>query len=32
MLPRYSMFRMGCHGIAGKIQNKTQPTHFIKQF
>nr|DAQ96739.1 MAG TPA: hypothetical protein [Caudoviricetes sp.]DAV71095.1 MAG TPA: hypothetical protein [Caudoviricetes sp.] len=25
MLPRYFVFRMGCRGIAGKIQNKHNP-------
>nr|DAY13916.1 MAG TPA: hypothetical protein [Caudoviricetes sp.] len=29
MLPRYFVFRMGCRGIAGKIQNKHNPP-FIK--
>nr|DAR43398.1 MAG TPA: hypothetical protein [Caudoviricetes sp.] len=26
ILPRYSVFRMGCRGIAGKIQNKHNPS------
>lgn len=25
ILPRYFVFRMGCRGIAGKIQNKHNP-------
>nr|DAN02222.1 MAG TPA: hypothetical protein [Caudoviricetes sp.] len=31
ILPRYFVFRMGCRGIAGKIQNEHNPP-FIKQF
>nr|DAV47374.1 MAG TPA: hypothetical protein [Caudoviricetes sp.] len=25
ILPRYFVFRMGCRGIAGKIQNEHNP-------
>nr|DAD86928.1 MAG TPA: hypothetical protein [Siphoviridae sp. ctio73] len=32
ILPRYSVFRMGCRGIVGKIQNKHNPPTFVKQF
>nr|DAQ96180.1 MAG TPA: hypothetical protein [Caudoviricetes sp.] len=31
ILPRYFVFRMGCRGIAGEIQNKHNPS-FVKQF